>query len=105
VIRVIQEALTNVRKHAQATTARIRIAAASGGGITIVVEDDGRGFEPGRTAVQREGGFGLQTMRERIELVGGNLRLDSAPGRGTRVIAMIPPAGARPSRAGRGAEA
>jgi two-component system nitrate/nitrite sensor histidine kinase NarX len=100
-IRVIQEALTNVRKHAQATTARIRIAGEPGGSLTIVIEDDGRGFDPGRTVIQRDGGFGLQTMRERIELVGGSLRLDSAPGRGTRVIALIPPASARPNRAGR----
>jgi two-component system nitrate/nitrite sensor histidine kinase NarX len=105
VIRVIQEALTNARKHAHATTARIRIACGSDGSLTIVIEDDGRGFDPSRLAVQRDGGFGLHTMRERIELVGGSLRLDSAPGRGTRVIAMIPPAAARQGQAGRGAEA
>jgi two-component system nitrate/nitrite sensor histidine kinase NarX len=104
VIRVIQEALTNVRKHAGASTARVRIAGGASGTLTIVIEDDGRGFDPSRSAVQRDGGFGLHTMRERIELVGGSLRLDSEPGRGTRVIALIPPATAS-SRAGRGAEA
>ncbi len=91
IIRVIQEALTNVRKHARATTARIRITNGEPAGmLTIVIEDDGRGFDPSRSMIHRDGGFGVQTMRERIELVGGTLRVDSAPGRGTRVIAMVP---------------
>jgi two-component system nitrate/nitrite sensor histidine kinase NarX len=91
VIRVIQEALTNVRKHARAGTARIRIASGEPGGmLTIVIEDDGRGFDPSAVTITRDGGFGVQTMRERIELVGGTLRVDSAPGRGTKVIAMVP---------------
>jgi len=92
-IRVIQEALTNVRKHARAKTARVRIKSGEdGGGLTIVIEDDGRGFDPTTTTVHRDGGYGLQTMRERIELVGGTLRVDSAVGRGTRVIAIVPEA-------------
>jgi signal transduction histidine kinase len=91
VIRVIQEALTNVRKHARASTVRVRVhASADGGVVTIVVEDDGRGFEPDEVTVHRDGGFGLQTMRERMELAGGSVRVDSAPGRGTRVIANVP---------------
>jgi signal transduction histidine kinase len=91
VIRVIQEALTNVRKHARATTVRVRVHASSAGDVvTIVVEDDGRGFEPDEVTVHRDGGFGLQTMRERMELAGGSVRVDSAPGRGTRVIANVP---------------
>jgi two-component system nitrate/nitrite sensor histidine kinase NarX len=102
VIRVIQEALTNVRKHARATCARIRIAVQPGGILAIVIEDDGRGFDPARVGPVRNGGFGVQTMRERVELVGGSLRIESGPGRGSRVIAMVPlavaataPAGAR----------
>jgi two-component system sensor histidine kinase DegS len=58
--------------------------------LTIVIEDDGRGFDPSAVTITRDGGFGVQTMRERIELVGGTLRVDSAPGRGTKVIAMVP---------------
>jgi len=91
VIRVIQEALANVRKHARATQAKVRVAAdGPAGGLTIVIEDNGRGFDPGTTAVHRDGGYGLQTMRERMELTGGTLRVDSAPGRGTRVVAILP---------------
>jgi two-component system nitrate/nitrite sensor histidine kinase NarX len=107
VIRVIQEALTNVRKHARANLARIRIASGEPGGmLTIVIEDDGRGFDPTKTTIHRDGGFGVQTMRERIELVGGTLRVDSAPGRGTRVIAMVPMTPTTPAaRTGRPAAA
>jgi signal transduction histidine kinase len=93
VIRVIQEALANVRKHARATHAKVRVSAdAPGEGLTIVIEDDGRGFDPSTTTVHRDGGYGLQTMRERMELAGGTLRVDSAPGRGTRVVAILPEA-------------
>lgn len=90
VLRMIQEALTNVRKHARAATARVRVSDAIPDGLMIVVEDDGRGFDPGEMRVQRDGGYGLETMRERIELVGGNLRVDSSPNHGTRVIAIVP---------------
>lgn len=93
IIRVIQEALTNVRKHAGATAARIRVSSVGAGpeaGLMIVIEDDGRGFDTNATPVRRDGGYGLQTMRERMDLAGGTLRVDSVPGRGTRVIAILP---------------
>ena len=91
VIRVIQEALTNVRKHARASRAHVRVTdAQAGAGLMIVVEDDGRGFEAGQARVHRDGGYGLETMRERMELAGGSLRIDSTPGRGTRIIALVP---------------
>jgi NarL family two-component system sensor histidine kinase LiaS len=88
VVRIIQEALVNVRKHAAATNARIRICPA-GDSIQVLIEDDGVGCEPKRG---RGNGlhFGLQTMRERAEGLGGTLELRSAPGEGTRVIASIP---------------
>jgi two-component system nitrate/nitrite sensor histidine kinase NarX len=88
-IRVIQEALTNVRKHAGASTAIVRIT--NGTATTsIAIEDDGHGFDLTGTLLDRDSGFGLHTMRERMELIGGTLSIDSAPGRGTRVIARIP---------------
>jgi two-component system nitrate/nitrite sensor histidine kinase NarX len=94
IIRVIQEALTNVRKHGAATSVAVRISDGPEG-TTIVIADDGHGFDVAETLLGREG-FGLHTMRERMELVGGTLTIDSALGRGTRIIAMMP----RPAQAG-----
>ena len=88
VIRVIQEALTNVRKHSGAKSAVVRIFE-SDSGTTFVVEDDGVGFDHGDTGLDRDG-FGLFTMRERIGLLNGSLTIDSPPGHGTRVIASVP---------------
>ena len=90
VIRVIQEALTNVRKHSGASSAVVRISAGDDG-TAIVVEDDGRGFDLAGSLLGRDG-FGLHAMRERMELIGGTLTIDSSPGRGTRVIALMPDA-------------
>ncbi|MEP7036458.1 MAG: ATP-binding protein, partial [Actinomycetota bacterium] len=88
VIRVIQEALTNVRKHSGAKSAVVRISE-SASTTTFVVEDDGEGFDPGGSLSDRDG-FGMFTMRERMVLLNGSLTIDSAPGRGTRVIAGVP---------------
>jgi signal transduction histidine kinase len=88
IIRVIQEALTNVRKHSAATSVAVRISDAPEG-TTIVIADDGLGFDIAETLLGGDG-FGLHTMRERMELVGGILTIDSAPGHGTRIIAMMP---------------
>lgn len=90
VIRVIQEALTNARKHSGARTAVIR-AEAGPGGTTFVIEDDGKGFEV--AAVPADGdSFGIVAMTERMRLVSGSLTIDSAPGRGIRVVASLPAA-------------
>jgi two-component system nitrate/nitrite sensor histidine kinase NarX len=89
ILRVVQEALTNVRKHSGAGSAVVRIANGSEW-VTFSIEDDGRGFDLGGTLLDRDSGFGLHTMRERMELIGGTLSIDSAPGRGTRVIARVP---------------
>lgn len=95
VIRVIQEALTNVRKHAAATLAVVRVASDEQG-VVLVVQDDGRGFDPELQA-GRDDGFGLHAMRERMSLVGGTLSIHSTPGGGTRVVARVPHApGATP---------
>jgi two-component system nitrate/nitrite sensor histidine kinase NarX len=89
IIRVIQEALTNARKHSGASRAVVRISNGDDW-TTFTIEDDGRGFDLGGTLLDRDSGFGLHTMRERMELVGGTLDIDSARGRGTRVIARLP---------------
>ena len=87
-IRVIQEALTNVRKHSGAKSVVVRISE-SDTTTTFVVEDDGDGFDPGSPLAKRDR-FGLFTMRERMGLLNGTLTIDSAPGHGTRVIARVP---------------
>lgn len=91
VVRVVQEALTNIRKHAGARCASVRVTA-RGDHAEFVVEDDGVGFNP--TLPTQPDGFGLTTMRERTESVGGQLVVESSPGRGTRVVALLPAAGA-----------
>ncbi|OGN80796.1 MAG: hypothetical protein A2X23_00260 [Chloroflexi bacterium GWC2_73_18] len=95
-LRVVQEALTNVRKHAGASSAVVRVGAA-GDGTSITVEDDGIGFDPSRIAEALERGFGTRAMRERVEQIGGTLQILSAPGQGTRVVARLP---AEPGREG-----
>lgn len=90
VMRVIQEALANVRKHAEASRAWVRIEADGAGQTRIVVQDDGQGFDLAASASSERGHFGLIVMRERAESVGGRLRVDSAPGRGTRVEIVLP---------------
>ena len=87
-LRVVQEALTNVRKHSGASKAVVRVRD-DGVLATIVIEDDGHGFDIATTPYTRDG-FGLHSMRERLDLLGGTLTIDSEPGRGTRVVATVP---------------
>jgi signal transduction histidine kinase len=87
IYRIVQEALTNVVKHADATRVDVAVRE-DDDGIDIVVRDDGRGFESD-TAVNSEG-FGLLGMRERIALAGGALALTSSPGKGTEIRARVP---------------
>lgn len=86
---IIQEALTNVRKHAGASKAWVRFEQDSDR-VRISVEDDGQGFDPAQVAGKGRQYFGLQIMRERAESVGGELELDSRPGQGTRVVIRVP---------------
>jgi two-component system nitrate/nitrite sensor histidine kinase NarX len=87
-VRVIQEALTNVRKHSGAGTVEVRVAQEPTTTM-VVIEDDGQGFDTlGIEA--RSGGFGLSSMRERLALLGGSLTVKSAPGIGSCVIAQLP---------------
>jgi signal transduction histidine kinase len=96
IYRVVQEALTNVSRHAQATQATIRIVERNGM-IHASVTDDGRGLPEADRLGPRgdglEGGFGMSGMRERAELVGGELELVPAPGKGTVMRLMVPLAG------------
>jgi signal transduction histidine kinase len=88
--RVVQEALTNAAKHAGAGHVSVALTCRRGE-VVAVVEDDGRGFDAdGETQAAAPGRLGLLGMRERVTLVRGALEIESAPGRGTTVIARIP---------------
>jgi two-component system, NarL family, sensor histidine kinase DevS len=84
--RMVQEALTNVVKHADAQSVSI-VLGRRDGGISAIVEDDGRGFSP--DDVRRES-LGLVGMRERLALLGGTLAVESTPGKGTALIGYVP---------------
>jgi signal transduction histidine kinase len=84
IVRTIQEALINIRKHAQVNTAFIYLGQEDGY-IRIRIEDHGQGFDPAKIK-EKTSSFGLQIMRERVEGVGGNLEIDTAPDQGTRII-------------------
>jgi len=88
-LRIIQEALANVRKHSRASRAWVRFEA-DGDGAIITVEDDGRGFDPSRIGQDSREHFGLQTMRERAESVGGVLQISTQHGQGTRLTVQLP---------------
>lgn len=83
--RLVQEALTNVAKHAQAERVRVAVEERDER-LSIEVRDDGRGFD----ARQVDGGFGLLGMRERVELLAGSLTIDSRHGSGTTIHAVLP---------------
>ena len=85
-LRIAQEALNNVRRHADATVVRVQ-AAIRDGHLELLVGDNGRGFDPESVA---EGSFGLASMRERTALLGGELRIDSRPQDGTRIHVLVP---------------
>ena len=88
--RVVQEALTNVSKHAAAANVSVRIAL-SAGMLDVEVSDDGSGFDATKTRdYLRKGKVGLASMRERTELGGGTFTVRSQPGRGTTVSASLP---------------
>jgi two-component system, NarL family, sensor kinase len=90
VYRIAQEALQNVVKHADATTARLRLHP-HGEVITLEVQDDGRGFDVTSSRSQENpAGYGLPGMRERAELLGGTLEVKSYPGQGTLLRLRFP---------------
>jgi two-component system NarL family sensor kinase len=84
--RIAQEALTNIARHAEARNVALRLSI-TGDRAELVVEDDGRGFDP---AGAIEGHHGMVGMNERARLLGGRLHARSGPGEGTRIEVMIP---------------
>jgi PAS domain S-box-containing protein len=87
VFRILQESLTNVAKHAQASRVDMALAREDGA-VTLSVSDNGRGFSPHDP--RKPSSFGLMGLRERAYALGGEVRIDSAPGRGTRIDVRIP---------------
>ncbi len=88
--RVVQEALRNATKHARATRVDVRLVVETDG-IRCSIRDDGRGFDLAAVLDRKgERGLGLIGMRERLTALGGELRIDSAPGRGTEIQITLP---------------
>jgi signal transduction histidine kinase len=88
--RLVQEALTNVRKHAGAREATVTMTSDGVGQLRVVIADDGQGFTPGRQWNGKARALGLTSMRERVEALGGTFQVNSQPGSGTQVTATIP---------------
>jgi signal transduction histidine kinase len=85
VYRFVQEALTNVARHARASAVWVNLDY-EGGDLTISVEDDGVGFDPKSRPI----GMGLQGICERFEMLNGSIEIDSSPGKGTRISGSLP---------------
>jgi signal transduction histidine kinase len=88
--RVAQEALTNVARHARASRAEVKLQKLNGA-VCMTITDDGKGFHAeGVVRAKKAKRLGLLGMRERLEIVGGNFTVTSAPGKGTTVLAQVP---------------
>jgi signal transduction histidine kinase len=90
IFRVVQEAITNIARHAAARNACI-LFNLSDEQVTISVDDDGIGFNVETLGIEADDmrGLGLLSMRERLELLGGELDISSAPGQGTQIIIKL----------------
>jgi signal transduction histidine kinase len=87
VLRVVQEGLRNAVKHSGANCFQVSLRG-TGDGIELHVGDEGAGFTP--ETAQAKGGLGLVSMRERVQLAKGTIRIDAKPGRGTKITVNIP---------------
>ena len=89
VFRILQEALSNARKHGQARHVEVSFAS-DDGRVRMTIQDDGRGFSPGDLRKDGEHHYGLQFMQERAGQLGGCLQVESSPGSGTHVVLNVP---------------
>lgn len=89
VLRILQEALTNIRKHAGADQVAMKFDA-NDDALCVTIADNGRGFDVPENGVDREKHFGLQMMRERAAAIGGTIRWTSQPGVGTEIMVCVP---------------
>jgi PAS domain S-box-containing protein len=93
IYRIVQEGLTNIAKHAQRPSGVSVVVERRDAGLHLMIEDDGCGFEPepaDGTSGGGKAGLGIAGMRERLSLLGGELEIESSPGRGTTIFAKIP---------------
>ncbi|HTP46815.1 MAG TPA: ATP-binding protein, partial [Casimicrobiaceae bacterium] len=88
VMHILQEALSNVRKHARAKVVEVEVH--RGPGHLFVVRDDGLGFDPARSPGEGDEHVGLRIMRERAERIGATIAITSARGRGTEIALRVP---------------
>ena len=88
-LRLAQEALSNSARHSHASTVALDLSCKQDT-VILIVEDNGCGFDPDDPALAMKNGIGLQSMHERIEALGGTLRIESKHGEGTRVVASCP---------------
>jgi signal transduction histidine kinase len=96
---IIDEAITNARKHAQARNLWVRMGIRDDD-FVAQIEDDGSGFDVGAVQArydERGGSLGMINLLERTELLGGTLRIESAPGKGTRITVIVPLKGVEPN--------
>lgn len=91
--KAAQEMLFNVVKHARVKEARVELRQ-MGGYVRLVVSDEGQGFDPNRLGERSDAGFGLFSIQERVELLGGWMKFKSMPGKGSTFVLAIPEAGA-----------
>ncbi len=91
IFRIVQEAVSNIAKHSQAKNAKISLAFRQSE-VLVLIEDDGCGFDPDglKQPLDSGRGLGLLGMRERAELFGGTVEIDSRPGQGTRIRVRVP---------------
>ena len=93
IYRIIQEGLANAEKHSEARTVCLRMAFVDGKkSISLLIEDDGRGFDVEETLSKKDplSGYGLKAMRERCEIFGGSFHIESRIGQGSRINAILP---------------
>jgi len=90
IFRFIQEALTNVRKHAKAREATVTLTSHGPDQLTVVIADDGQGFTSGSQRNNKARPLGMTSMRERVETLGGTFHINSEPSSGTQITATIP---------------
>jgi signal transduction histidine kinase len=84
--RLVQESLTNIRRHSAATRVRVEVRRQEGR-VRAVISDNGVGFDPAQSGLRN---FGLRGMRERVRVLGGDLEIESEPGRGTQIVVDLP---------------